>query len=766
MMRKKIASLVFIFAMILCTVPYGMFTEVSAVAMSNADALTPIVYKTGEYTTLGRLNIYASAGGSATGKRIPKDTVVKVTSVSGEFGKTSYDGKTGWINLGYAYNTENKVDINARLDMLRKKFPKGMFWNRETPDVNNSDGYTDQPCLPKHTDKRDNYFDGTCQCHGFALKLGYDLFGIHARYWQRHYEIDKVRVGDIIRYRSRHTIMVTGVYDTYFTVADCNWNCTCNIDWDRKMQKSYLSFYESNPDDGIYHCPANYGYITFSGTVTKATTTTTNATSKVTTTTKVTTKATTTTTKATTKATTTTKASANTSKYVLTTKLSVNAKSTAVLAKSEKECYFANGVIKDGVTSYTFIVPSGIYPELVIIAEGCEEYCIKNFTPGKDKLPPTITLKKNVQFSQSVPEIQITSQPSNVSVKAGKTAAFSVKAQGSGLKYQWYYKKSGTSSWCTWDGYTTASIVAQSNATWNGMQVYCKITDSTGGKMNSNAARVTIIPELKITSQPASISVKVGRNARFTVKAEGSALKYQWYYKKTGTSSWCTWDGHTTASIVAQSNATWNGMQVYCKITDGTGDKIESKTAKVTIVPELTITGQPANVSVKAGRNVSFSVKASGSGLKYQWYYKKSGASSWSVWNGHTTASFTAVSNATWNGMQVYCKVTDSTGDKLDSKAATITVIPEIIITKQPGNVSVKSGKKVTFSVKANGNGLKYQWYYRKAGAKSWSIWKGHTTSSVTATSNASWKGMNVFCEIKDASGNIVKSDVSKITIK
>ena len=331
--------------------------------------------------------------------------------------------------------------------------------------------------------------------------------------------------------------------------------------------------------------------------------------------------------------------------------------------------------MKDGMTSFTFNAPSGTYPELVIIVEGCEEYCIKDFTLGKDKLPSTIYVKKGDQVSQNV-------------------------------------------------------------------------------------------PELKITSQPANISVKVGQNARFAVKASGSGLKYQWYYKKSGASSWSVWKDYTTASFTKVSNATWNGMQVYCKITDSTGKKLDSQPAKVTIVPELKITSQPANVSVKTVRNATFSVKASGSGLKYQWYYKKTGASSWTAWSGHTTASFTTVSNATWNGMQVYCKVTDSIGDKLDSKAATITIIPEIIITKQPGNVSVKTGKKVTFSVKATGNGLKYQWYYRKAGAKSWSIWKGHTMSSVTATSNPSWNGMNVFCEIKDASGNIVKSDVSKITIK
>ena len=54
----------------------------------------------------------------------------------------------------------------------------------------------------------------------------------------------------------------------------------------------------------------------------------------------------------------------------------------------------------------------------------------------------------------------------------------------------------------------------------------------------------------------------------------------------------------------------------------------------------LTITKQPQNVTVKPGSTVKFTVAAKGSGtLKYQWYYKKSGASDWSLWKGHTAAS-------------------------------------------------------------------------------------------------------------------------------
>ena len=69
--------------------------------------------------------------------------------------------------------------------------------------------------------------------------------------------MSKVVVGDLIRYRSRHTVMVTGVFDDYFTVADCNYGYDCNITWDRKMQKSFFSPLGSGTFDGVYHCQIN-----------------------------------------------------------------------------------------------------------------------------------------------------------------------------------------------------------------------------------------------------------------------------------------------------------------------------------------------------------------------------------------------------------------------------------------------------------------------------------------------------------------------------
>lgn len=281
-MKKRIISLTLMLTLILSIIPMSNFT--AAFALSNAGVLTDINYQTGKYYVLSN-SLNVRSGSSADYKKITSlsnGKSITVSSVKNGWGQVTVNNQKGWIDLSYAYSTANKVDIAARLDMLRLKFPDGKYWNRESSDVNNADGYTEKPCVDRHSDNRENYFDGTCQCHGFALKLGYDLFGIHAANWERHYNLSKVKVGDLIRYRSRHTVMVTGVYADYFTVADCNWDYCCGIDWDRVMKKSYISFTE-NQYDGIYHCPSNGGYINSSGSgassnpTTTITTTTTTA---------------------------------------------------------------------------------------------------------------------------------------------------------------------------------------------------------------------------------------------------------------------------------------------------------------------------------------------------------------------------------------------------------------------------------------------------------------------------------------------------------
>ena len=74
----------------------------------------------------------------------------------------------------------------------------------------------------------------------------------------------------------------------------------------------------------------------------------------------------------------------------------------------------------------------------------------------------------------------ITAQPSDVTVKEGKTATFKVTATGA-ESYQWYYRTSSTADWQkVLNNGTSATYKLSTKARHNGYQYRCKVTNANG----------------------------------------------------------------------------------------------------------------------------------------------------------------------------------------------------------------------------------------------------------------------------------------------
>ena len=270
---------------------------------------------------------------------------------------------------------------------------------------------------------------------------------------------------------------------------------------------------------------------------------------------------------------------------------------------------------------------------------------------------------------------------------------------------------------------------------------------------------------LKIITQPTNMTVEFGDNVNLSLQAQGEGLQYQWYFKKAGQTSFSVWKNRTHASETVMPNATWNGIQLYCVVRDSAGNKATSDTVKITFANTLKITTQPTGAEIALGDSLTLSLSAEGVGLSYQWYYKKVGQTSWNLWKGRTHASETAPANETWNGIQFFCRVSDSGGNTVDSNIVRITVTQQLKIITQPMNKTVRVGDNVTLSLKAQGVGLSYQWYYKKVGQTSWNLWKGRTHVSETALANETWNGIQLYCVVKDSGGGTVDSNTVRITV-
>ena len=74
-----------------------------------------------------------------------------------------------------------------------------------------------------------------------------------------------------------------------------------------------------------------------------------------------------------------------------------------------------------------------------------------------------------------------------------------------------------------------------------------------------------------------------------------------------------------------------------------------------------------------SGSKYSLTVKASGTGLKYAWYYKSASAASYTK-STVTAATYTNTAKAATNGMKFYVVVTDKYGNSVKSSIVTVTV--------------------------------------------------------------------------------------------
>ena len=364
--------------------------------------------------------------------------------------------------------------------------------------------------------------------------------------------------------------------------------------------------------------------------------------------------------------------------------------------------------------------------------------------------------KKVIETITTDHAAHINTQPQNVYAKVGSKASVSVDAGGDSLSYQWYVKNYGSSSF-TKSSIKTNTYSVTMSAENTGRQVYCEITDQYGNKVKTNT--VTLYSDALIKQQPASASAYRDDKVSATVEAVGQGLTYEWYVMDTSSNSFSK-SSITGKTYSVLMNDARNGRKAYCIVSDKHGNSVRSQFVTFTMKADrpVFITKQPASVKVFEGEKAAVSVKATGKGMTYQWYFKNPGATKFSKTSTFTGNSYSITMDESRDGRQVYCVITDAYGNKTTSDTVTLSMKHTAKIVTQPKNASAVNGAKVQTSVKATGDGLTYQWYIKSAAGSTFSK-SSVTKATYSTTMSAAANGRKAYCVITDKYGTSVKTN-------
>ena len=180
-----------------------------------------------------------------------------------------------------------------------------------------------------------------------------------------------------------------------------------------------------------------------------------------------------------------------------------------------------------------------------------------------------------------------------------------------------------------------------------------------------------------------------------------------------------------------------------------------------------TITQQPADTSVAAGQNASFTVVATGTApLTYQW--QRNGVDI----EGATSAAYTLAATLLDSGAVFRAVISNCVEGRATSNGATLTVTaagPVLTITPQPADTSVVAGTQASFTVggTCSSGTLGIQWQ-RGTGSGANLVWADIATATATTYSLATAIGDSgaQFRALLDCSGqSTTPSNAASLTV-
>ncbi len=400
----------------------------------------------------------------------------------------------------------------------------------------------------------------------------------------------------------------------------------------------------------------------------------------------------------------------------------------------------------------------------------------------------------------------IQKQPMSASGYIGDEIYFTTDVEGEDLKFQWYFTADSLDKWyqCKYyyekdtegnlyksdyvgiDSNTLKMRISKNNLAY---KYKCVITNGNEEKLETDLVDISI-KEPVISSQSEDVINFIDNdNLDLFVDVMGSNLYYRWFESSDGGSTWRKTyiTGYTSNHLfINDVRPDYDGYKYYCQIKDAYGHLVNSKiiTIKSNIDNEETqdfsIISQPQNVSGYIGDEISFSAEATGSNLKYQWFFTAENLNKWYSCkyyyekdaNGKLFASDYYGTNSNTLQMRIAknilpykykCIISNDKGEVLETNVVNISIKKPEILSQSDGIIEYLDNSNVNLFVEVLGSDLYYRWYESSDKGQTWkkTFIDGYASDKLLlANLNIECDGKQYYCQIKDAYGNTVNSDV------
>ena len=379
--------------------------------------------------------------------------------------------------------------------------------------------------------------------------------------------------------------------------------------------------------------------------------------------------------------------------------------------------------------------------------------------------------------------VSIAAVPSGA-ICAGTSVTFTATPTNGGTTPTYQWKKGGVAiGGETNSTYTTTTLN-------NGNVITVTMTSNAtpclaGSPATSSGITMTVNANPSITTQPAATAICSGQTTTISITASGPGLTYKWQRKTTAAGAYANltaaldgsiYSNFTTATMkITGATTARNGYYYRCVLTTTGGCILNSNDALLTVNANPSITAQPANKSVCATGNTSFSITASGPGIAYQWQEDSgsgfSNLSNGGVYGGVTTNTLTLTgAGLGMNGYKYQCVLTTTGGCTLTSNAGTLTVNANPSITAQPANKTICANASTTFSITASGPAISYQWQEDSGSGfgnlSNGGVYGGVTTNTLTLTgAGLAMNGYKYQCVLTTTGGCTLTSNSGTLTV-